>query len=301
MPSFCAAAPPSDSGGRAARSPHCKDLTRLLPAVFRIIILERHMYALCPILSALSFPATDRSAPKLPSKPDPRTQRPRTTRPARPHHASLCAACRGKKCWQRCPEKFRRAYIAQLESGKGNVSICCRLRRVVERHGRAHLEEPGIVTARALPPYWPFFANLHPDGDAPPTSRSHAQGTSPQGKANGRPAQRQMGPFAGIALIRPRPAPQITLVNCPRYRNRPGSFCRASTRRSAAERICRLAEKSSRSYGHERFRRMEQARAGAIAGAERVDGAGDLGGRQSSLPSLLTSTGSLSSVLNPIC
>src|SRR5947199_4756281 len=80
-------------------------------------------------------------------------------------------------------------YIAQLESGKGNVSIVL-LRRVSNAMG-AHLED--LIPSNEPAPHWPVIRDLI--RKATPDQIAHARDIlSGQGKGA---AQRQM-PFAGI-------------------------------------------------------------------------------------------------------
>src|SRR4030088_1424507 len=83
-------------------------------------------------------------------------------------------------------------YIAQLESGKGNVSIVL-LRRVSNAMG-AHLED--LIPAGEPAPDWPVSRDLI--RKATPSQIAHAKDVL-SGQGNGA-AQRQMS-FAGIALI----------------------------------------------------------------------------------------------------
>src|SRR3989440_2517542 len=84
-------------------------------------------------------------------------------------------------------------YIAQLESGKGNVSIVL-LRRVSNAIG-AHLED--IIPASEASPEWPVIRDLVRKA----TANQIAQTKDVlSGHAHGSSAQRQMA-FAGIALI----------------------------------------------------------------------------------------------------
>src|SRR3954470_22158487 len=93
-------------------------------------------------------------------------------------------------------------YIAQLESGKGNVSIVL-LRRVSDAMG-AHLED--LIPANEPAPDWPVIRDLLRKA----TANQIAQAKDVlSGKGNGG-APRQM-PFAGIALIGLRGAGKSTL------------------------------------------------------------------------------------------
>src|SRR4030088_1595779 len=84
-------------------------------------------------------------------------------------------------------------YIAQLESGKGNVSIVL-LRRVSNAMG-AHLED--LIPANQPAPDWPVIRDLVRNA----TSNQIAQAQDVlAGLGHGASAQRRMS-FAGIALI----------------------------------------------------------------------------------------------------
>src|ERR1700710_904295 len=92
-------------------------------------------------------------------------------------------------------------YIAQLESGKGNVSIVL-LRRVSNAMG-AHLED--LIPASEPAPDWPMIRDLV--RKATPNQIAQAKDVlSGQGAA----AQRRMS-FSGIALIGLRGAGKSTL------------------------------------------------------------------------------------------
>src|SRR6267378_2347202 len=93
-------------------------------------------------------------------------------------------------------------YIAQLESGKGNVSIV--LLRRVSNAMAAHLED--LIPAGEPTPDWPVIRDLV--RKATPSQIAHAKDVL-SGQGNGA-AQRQMA-FAGIALIGLRGAGKSTL------------------------------------------------------------------------------------------
>src|SRR5436305_3856806 len=93
-------------------------------------------------------------------------------------------------------------YIAQLESGKGNVSIVL-LRRVSNAMG-AHLED--LIPASEPAPDWPVIRDLV--RKATPNQIAHARDIL-LGQGNGA-STRQMS-FAGIALIGLRGAGKSTL------------------------------------------------------------------------------------------
>src|SRR3954453_22846228 len=92
-------------------------------------------------------------------------------------------------------------YIAQLEGGKGNVSIVL-LRRVSNAMG-AHLED--LIPATEPAPDWPVIRDLI--RKATPGQIAHARDVL---SGNAAPAQRQVS-FAGIALIGLRGAGKSTL------------------------------------------------------------------------------------------
>src|SRR6266481_1883140 len=94
-------------------------------------------------------------------------------------------------------------YIAQLESGKGNVSIVL-LRRVSNAMG-AHLED--LIPATEPSPDWPVIRDLV--RKATPNQIAQAKDAL-AGQGNGASAQRRMS-FAGIALIGLRGAGKSTL------------------------------------------------------------------------------------------
>src|SRR6201747_435893 len=94
-------------------------------------------------------------------------------------------------------------YIAQLESGKGNVSIVL-LRRVSNAMG-AHLED--LIPANQPAPDWPVIRDLV--RKATPNQIAQAKDVL-AGLGHGASAQRRMS-FAGIALIGLRGAGKSTL------------------------------------------------------------------------------------------
>src|SRR6202521_5887400 len=94
-------------------------------------------------------------------------------------------------------------YIAQLESGKGNVSIVL-LRRVSNAMG-AHLED--LIPAAEPSPDWPVIRDLL--RKATPNQIAQAKDVL-SGQGHGASAQRRMS-FAGIALIGLRGAGKSTL------------------------------------------------------------------------------------------
>jgi XRE family aerobic/anaerobic benzoate catabolism transcriptional regulator len=144
-------------------------------------------------------------------------------------------------------------YIAQLESGKGNVSIVL-LRRVSNAMG-AHLED--LIPTAEPAPDWPVMRDLL--RQATPDQVAQARAIL-SGARNGAAAQRRMS-FAGIALIGLRGAGKSTLgrmlakkigwdfVELNKEIERGNGL-------SVAEIIAL--------YGQEGFRRMEQAALGQL-------------------------------------
>jgi XRE family aerobic/anaerobic benzoate catabolism transcriptional regulator len=144
-------------------------------------------------------------------------------------------------------------YIAQLESGKGNVSIVL-LRRVSNAMG-AHLED--LIPTTEPAPEWPVLRDLI--RHATPNQIAQARDIL-SGARNGAAAQRRMA-FAGIALIGLRGAGKSTLgkmlakkigwdfVELNKEIERGNGL-------SVAEIIAL--------YGQEGFRRMEQAALGQL-------------------------------------
>src|ERR1700704_4293601 len=94
-------------------------------------------------------------------------------------------------------------YIAQLESGRGNVSIVL-LRRVSNAMG-AHLED--LIPATELAPDWPVIRDLV--RKATPNQIAQAKDVL-SGQSSGASTQRRTS-FAGIALIGLRGAGKSTL------------------------------------------------------------------------------------------
>src|SRR5277367_3837238 len=118
-------------------------------------------------------------------------QRVRTTRALRGMSRKVLAKVSG----------ISERYIAQLESGKGNVSIVL-LRRVSNAMG-AHLED--LIPAGELAPDWPVIRDLV--RKATPGQIAQAREVLSGGSAS---AQRKMS-FSGIALIGLRGAGKSTL------------------------------------------------------------------------------------------
>jgi XRE family aerobic/anaerobic benzoate catabolism transcriptional regulator len=137
-------------------------------------------------------------------------------------------------------------YIAQLESGKGNVSIVL-LRRVSNAMG-AHLED--LIPAGEPSPDWPVIRDLM--RKATPAQIAQAKDVlSGQGAA----AQRRMA-FAGIALIGLRGAGKSTLGKL--LAKKIGWSFVELNKEIEAQNGLSVAEIIAL-YGQEGFRRMEQA------------------------------------------
>jgi len=139
-------------------------------------------------------------------------------------------------------------YIAQLESGKGNVSIVL-LRRVAGAMG-APVED--LIPSSEPTPDWPVIRDLA--RRATPTQIAQAKAIL-AGKAVGGSLQRQM-PFAGIALIGLRGAGKSTL----------GRMLAKQIGWNFVELNKEIEQHNGLSvaeiialYGQEGFRRMEQA------------------------------------------
>jgi XRE family transcriptional regulator, aerobic/anaerobic benzoate catabolism transcriptional regulator len=142
-------------------------------------------------------------------------------------------------------------YIAQLESGKGNVSIVL-LRRVSNAMG-AHLED--LIPAAEPSPDWPVIRDLL--RKAAPNQIAQAKDIlAGQGIA----AQRRMS-FAGIALIGLRGAGKSTLGKM--LAKRIGWSFVELNKEIEAQNGLSVAEIIAL-YGQEGFRRMEQAALGQL-------------------------------------
>src|SRR4051812_27318165 len=151
------------------------------------------------MLVGIILPADRPSAERMTEQSDPETsfleqlgQRVRTMRALRGMSRKVLAKVLG----------ISERYIAQLESGKGNVSIVL-LRRVSNAMG-AHLED--LIPASGSAPDWPVIRDLV--RKATPNQIAQAKDVL-AGQVNGA-AQRQMS-FAGIALIGLRGAGKSTL------------------------------------------------------------------------------------------
>jgi XRE family transcriptional regulator, aerobic/anaerobic benzoate catabolism transcriptional regulator len=148
-------------------------------------------------------------------------------------------------------------YIAQLESGKGNVSIVL-LRRVSNAMG-AHLED--LIPASEPSPDWPIIRDLL--RKATPDQIAHAKDVlAGQGIA----AQRPMS-FAGIALIGLRGAGKSTLGKM--LAKRIGWSFVELNKEIEAQNGLSVAEIIAL-YGQEGFRRMEQAALGELLGRKEL-------------------------------
>lgn len=145
-------------------------------------------------------------------------------------------------------------YIAQLESGKGNVSIVL-LRRVSDAMG-AHIED--LIPANEPAADWPVIRDLL--RKATPEQIARAKDTLAGHGPNGASAQRQM-PLAGIALIGLRGAGKTTL----------GRLLAKQIGWSFVELNKEIEQQNGLSvaeiialYGQEGFRRMEQVALGQL-------------------------------------
>ncbi len=137
-------------------------------------------------------------------------------------------------------------YIAQLESGKGNVSIVL-LRRVSNAMG-AHLED--LIPAAEPVPDWAVIRDLL--RKASPGQIAQAKNVLAGGAAS---AQRHLS-FSGIALIGPRGAGKSTLGKM--LAKKIGWSFVELNKEIEAQNGLSVAEIIAL-YGQEGFRRMEQA------------------------------------------
>jgi XRE family aerobic/anaerobic benzoate catabolism transcriptional regulator len=150
-------------------------------------------------------------------------------------------------------------YIAQLESGKGNVSIVL-LRRVANAMG-AHLED--LIPSSEPAPDWPVLRDLV--RKATPNQIAHAKDIL-SGQGHGASRHRQMT-FAGIALIGLRGAGKSTL----------GKLLADQIGWSFVELNKEIERQNGLSvaeiiamYGQEGFRRMEQAALAQLLSAKEL-------------------------------
>ena len=204
------------------------------------------------ILIGIMFPSTH-SRPKpnhgdMTETPDPETgfleqlgQRVRTMRALRGMSRKVLARVSG----------ISERYIAQLESGKGNVSIVL-LRRVSNAMG-AHLED--LIPATEPAPDWPVIRDLV--RKATPNQVAQAKDIL---SGHGASAHRRMS-FAGIALIGLRGAGKSTLGKM--LAKKIGWSFVELNKEIEAQNGLSVAEIIAL-YGQEGFRRMEQAALGQL-------------------------------------
>jgi XRE family aerobic/anaerobic benzoate catabolism transcriptional regulator len=145
-------------------------------------------------------------------------------------------------------------YIAQLESGKGNVSIVL-LRRVSNAMG-AHLED--LIPDGDPAPDWPVIRDLL--RNATPAQMAHAKEILTGHGANAASASRGMS-FAGIALIGLRGAGKTTLGR--KLADKIGWTFVELNKEIERQNGLSVAEIIAL-YGQEGFRRMEQAALGQL-------------------------------------
>lgn len=145
-------------------------------------------------------------------------------------------------------------YIAQLESGKGNVSIVL-LRRVSDAMG-AHLED--LIPSSEPVPEWPVIRDLL--RKASPRQIAHAKDVLAGQGGNGAPSHRQ-APLAGIALIGLRGAGKSTLGR--KLAKEIGWSFVELNKEIERENGLSVAEIIAL-YGQEGFRRMEQTALGQL-------------------------------------
>jgi XRE family transcriptional regulator, aerobic/anaerobic benzoate catabolism transcriptional regulator len=144
-------------------------------------------------------------------------------------------------------------YIAQLESGKGNVSIVL-LRRVSNAMG-AHLED--LIPATEPAPDWPVIRDLV--RKATSSQIAHAKEVL-SGQGSGTSVPKRMS-FAGIALIGLRGAGKSTLGK--RLAKKIGWNFVELNKEIEAQNGLSVAEIIAL-YGQEGFRRMEQTALGQL-------------------------------------
>jgi XRE family aerobic/anaerobic benzoate catabolism transcriptional regulator len=145
-------------------------------------------------------------------------------------------------------------YIAQLESGKGNVSIVL-LRRVSNAMG-AHLED--LIPDGEPAPDWPIIRDLL--RKATPAQLAHAKDVLSGHGSNGASAPRPMS-FTGIALIGLRGAGKTTLGR--RLADKIGWTFVELNKEIEQQNGLSVAEIIAL-YGQEGFRRMEQSALGQL-------------------------------------
>jgi XRE family aerobic/anaerobic benzoate catabolism transcriptional regulator len=170
-------------------------------------------------------------------------QRVRTTRALRGMSRKVLAKVSG----------ISERYIAQLESGKGNVSIVL-LRRVSNAMG-AHLED--LIPSTEPAPEWPVIRDLV--RKATPGQIAHAKDVL-SGHGNGASVPKQMS-FSGIALIGLRGAGKSTLGKM--LAKKIGWNFVELNKEIEAQNGLSVAEIIAL-YGQEGFRRMEQAALGQL-------------------------------------
>jgi XRE family aerobic/anaerobic benzoate catabolism transcriptional regulator len=144
-------------------------------------------------------------------------------------------------------------YIAQLEAGRGNVSIV--LLRRVSNAMAAHLED--LIPASESGPDWPVIRDLL--RKATPSQIAEAKDIL-AGLGHGASAQRKM-PFAGIALIGLRGAGKSTLGRM--LAKKIGWSFVELNKEIEAQNGLSVAEIIAL-YGQEGFRRMEQTALGQL-------------------------------------
>src|ERR1700736_1361213 len=219
------------------------------------ISYECHRERLLSILLGIMFPILRircqlwiRDTPDMTEHRDPETgfleglgQRVRTTRALRGMSRKVLAKVSG----------ISERYIAQLESGKGNVSIVL-LRRVSNAMG-AHLED--LIPTTEPAPDWPVIRDLV--RKATPNQIAQAKDIL---SGHGASAHRRIS-FAGIALIGLRGAGKSTLGKM--LAKKIGWSFVELNKEIEAQNGLSVAEIIAL-YGQEGFRRMEQAALGQL-------------------------------------
>src|SRR3954447_189854 len=203
---------------------------------------------LLSMLVGIILPADRPSAERMTEQSDPETsfleqlgQRVRTMRALRGMSRKVLAKVSG----------ISERYIAQLEGGKGNVSIVL-LRRVSNAMG-AHLED--LIPAAEPAPDWPVIRDLL--RKATPAQIAQAKDLLAGGSAA---AHRKMS-FSGIALIGLRGAGKSTLGKM--LAKKIGWSFVELNKEIEAQNGLSVAEIIAL-YGQEGFRRMEQAALGQL-------------------------------------